>query len=315
MTTQREPDTSAEGLRKLYDWHREPDWAGNRWSVTDWLSRKPDVEFLRALADAAGQAAPVPPPVAPGDLEPHDDREKTVVIARTAYDWCLDDNGRLCGLIAGDHGYASTHIVVEEASNGPRIAEHDRADGLAKEVESLNEAGRFASEMILQYKHRAEAAEAKLAVYEAPIGDGEVEDAIRGLGIVRDLIKSKRKHLLGGKFSGLDAALTMLEADAALFRRLSAAHAECKGENTKLREALQHMSGPPWTMRLARIDQRTDIERQACDLQAAIEKLGGHPLLTDASLCADRAARFLGKWHDEGEPGTALAPASEEKAT
>lgn len=60
---------------------------------------------------------------------------------------------------------------------------------------------------------------------------------------------------------------------------------------------------PGWTARLAQVDQRTAIERQAAELVRAIEELGGHPLLTDAQTSVDRAMRILGAWHDQGEPG------------
>lgn len=65
----------------------------------------------------------------------------------------------------------------------------------------------------------------------------------------------------------------------------------------------------PWTLRLAQINERTPIERQAADLGAAIEHLGGHPLLTDALNHADRAMRTLGAWKDAGAPGAASADA------
>ena len=48
-----------------------------------------------------------------GDIEPHDDVEKTIDIIRGSYGWTLTDDGRLCGLVAGDMGYASTHIVID----------------------------------------------------------------------------------------------------------------------------------------------------------------------------------------------------------
>jgi len=265
MTTQREPDTSAEGLRKLLTEVRdrgliywEPNTARGRETKADMVAR-----IDAALADAAGQAAPVPPPV---------------------------------------EGLGDDLHTMRARSQAKRINDlTTERDGLAKEVERLKDAAATAAKTFHDNQwQQLKEAEAKLAVYEAPIGDftTTAEERAQWLRMASDNIFQ-------------DEDLIRLSRD---FARLSAAHAECKGENTKLREALQHMSGPPWTMRLARIDQRTDIERQACDLQAAIEKLGGHPLLTDASLCADRAARFLGKWHDEGEPGTALAPASEEKS-
>jgi hypothetical protein len=68
------------------------------------------------------------------------------------------------------------------------------------------------------------------------------------------------------------------------------------------------MDRPSWTARLAHVEQRTEIERQAAALKASIERLGGHPLLTDALNAADLAMCTLGKWHDEGEPGAAPRP-------
>ena len=77
-----------------------------------------------------------------------------------------------------------------------------------------------------------------------------------------------------------------------------------------LSEAQPAAPSATWTSRLAHIEQRTAIERQASDLKAAIESLGGHPLLTDALNAADRAMCILGKWHDDGEPGSNSEPAS-----
>jgi len=59
----------------------------------------------------------------------------------------------------------------------------------------------------------------------------------------------------------------------------------------------------PWTDRLARIERRTPIELRASDLAWAIEKMGAHPLLTEAQSLVDRALRTLGAWTDAGEPG------------
>jgi len=49
-----------------------------------------------------------------GDCEPHDDIERTIKIVKAAYGWTLDDDGRLYGLVAGDMGYASTSIVLDD---------------------------------------------------------------------------------------------------------------------------------------------------------------------------------------------------------
>ncbi len=59
----------------------------------------------------------------------------------------------------------------------------------------------------------------------------------------------------------------------------------------------------PWTNRLAHIDQRTPIELRASDLVWAIEKMGGHPLLTEAQNLVQQALQTLGAWTDAGEPG------------
>lgn len=49
----------------------------------------------------------------PGDIEPHDNVERSVDCVRKAYDWCLGDDGRLFGLVSSDHGWSSTHIVLD----------------------------------------------------------------------------------------------------------------------------------------------------------------------------------------------------------
>jgi hypothetical protein len=63
------------------------------------------------------------------------------------------------------------------------------------------------------------------------------------------------------------------------------------------------MSAHQWTSRLAHIDQRTPIELRASDLGWAIEKMGGHPLLTEAQQHVQAALCMLGAWTDAGEPG------------
>jgi hypothetical protein len=50
----------------------------------------------------------------PGDMDPHDDIEKTVAVVRAAYGWQVDKEGRLYGLVGGDMGYAATSIVLGE---------------------------------------------------------------------------------------------------------------------------------------------------------------------------------------------------------
>lgn len=59
-----------------------------------------------------------------------------------------------------------------------------------------------------------------------------------------------------------------------------------------------------WTTRLAHVEQRTPIEKEAAALMYSIEMLGGHPLLTAAQNHVDRALRTLGAWTDAGEPGS-----------
>lgn len=67
--------------------------------------------------------------------------------------------------------------------------------------------------------------------------------------------------------------------------------------------ATTERDAPQWTERLAHVERRTPIERQADELKKAIEHLGAHDLLTDALNAVDLAMRTLGKWHDEGELG------------
>lgn len=49
-----------------------------------------------------------------GEIDPHNDMDRTVAIVRAAYGWTLTDDGRLCGLVAGDMGYAATSIVLDD---------------------------------------------------------------------------------------------------------------------------------------------------------------------------------------------------------
>jgi hypothetical protein len=49
----------------------------------------------------------------PGDIDAHDNVERTIDCVRKAYDWCVSDDGRLAGLVSSDYGWSSTHIVLE----------------------------------------------------------------------------------------------------------------------------------------------------------------------------------------------------------
>ena len=111
---------------------------------------------------------------------------------------------------------------------------HDRAEGLAKEVERLQrqvesfeadadyhraqrETIKRHEDQIRDLKVMVSAAEAKLAIYEAP-------RAAEGPTMHEQSVE-------------IDRLTTEVSA-------LSAAHAECKGENTKLREALKFYADP-----------------------------------------------------------------------
>jgi hypothetical protein len=52
----------------------------------------------------------------PGAIEPHDDLHMTLDVVRKAYDWCVGDDGRLYGLVAGDMGWCATSIVLDPAN-------------------------------------------------------------------------------------------------------------------------------------------------------------------------------------------------------
>lgn len=49
----------------------------------------------------------------PGDVEAHDNPEKTADVVRKAYNWQIGADGRLYGLVSGDMGYCATHIVLQ----------------------------------------------------------------------------------------------------------------------------------------------------------------------------------------------------------
>jgi len=231
MTTQREPDTSAnrwvftaESISKHYS---KPGESESLFTVVNSAMQVAEnYGRERALADAAGQAAPVPPPV---------EGQETTKAERD--DWQRHADGAAMWSLSGT---AAGRLLRDLARW------HDRAEGLAKEVERLKEdcaflhrrrgqlciqrdeevakhkathaAYREAEADAEQWRERAFAAEAKLAVYEAPIGDGDQTTAEERAWFVRradDAGRMCRDYL-----------------------RLSAAHAECKGENTKLREAV-----------------------------------------------------------------------------
>jgi len=226
MTTQREPDTSAERLRKIAN-RLEASLASDRKNLLAYEigPRQDAIAALRALADAAGQAAPVPPPVE--GLEIDDE-----LWAR----WVSWEAG------ATSHSDPGTRKLVRDFARW-----RGRAEGLAKEVERLKAQALEDAALIGRLNGGAELQAvmkinndlvAKLAVYEAPIGDGEVYEAAEALRLAMttasndDLSKpgteDRKRHVkrLAAMENGIDAIF-----------RLSAAHAECKGENTKLREA------------------------------------------------------------------------------
>lgn len=161
-----------------------------------------DAESYRKLG-RTDEAAPVPPPVE--GLETTE--EKRAELARGSI-----PNG------LGPHAQDVRALVRDFAKV------HDCMEGLAKEVERLKakyEPGHTDLMVSPEAIDEALAAEAKLAVYEAPIGDGESVSEIK----LRDW---EVRYVPGSPVRELVAEV----------RRLSAAHAECKGENTKLREAL-----------------------------------------------------------------------------
>jgi len=145
--------------------------------------------------------------------------------------------------------YDALNIAFDAGSRAN--AEHARAEGLAKEVERLEAAVDYAVSMfnamssggLWENAHARQASqalgnikpeivahvverEAKLAVYEAPVGDGE-RDAI--------LARLDERH----RGDGTAATRFTLEGDsAALLRRLSAINAKREGEKADL---LGHM--------------------------------------------------------------------------
>lgn len=76
-----------------------------------------------ARAIAAALAAPATPAGADyaGDITPHDDKERGMAVLRDAYDFDIADDGTLCGLVAGDQGWASTHIKIKPAPTGASV--------------------------------------------------------------------------------------------------------------------------------------------------------------------------------------------------
>ena len=59
----------------------------------------------------------------------------------------------------------------------------------------------------------------------------------------------------------------------------------------------------PWTWRLARVEQRTELETKIADIMMEIEQLGASPILTDAGAHLMQALCALGAWTDAGKPG------------
>jgi hypothetical protein len=49
----------------------------------------------------------------PGAIDPHDNVERSVDCVRKSYDWVVLEDGRLSGLVSGDMGWSTTHIVLD----------------------------------------------------------------------------------------------------------------------------------------------------------------------------------------------------------
>lgn len=76
-----------------------------------------------------------------GDLEPTDDKARTVAIIIAAYDFALDVDGRLAGLVAGDQGYASTSIILVEDVAAIKADAHSAGmrEGMEKAAQAADE--------------------------------------------------------------------------------------------------------------------------------------------------------------------------------
>ncbi|MBX9760676.1 MAG: hypothetical protein K2Y29_17990 [Beijerinckiaceae bacterium] len=105
--------TLIEAAEKVRHWHD---------AMADSSGMVVSAESVRGLWDATDHAraalSDAPAPVSArqyaGDIDPHDDMARTLLIVQSAYGWTLTDDGRLIGLVAGDMGYASTSIVLDE---------------------------------------------------------------------------------------------------------------------------------------------------------------------------------------------------------
>lgn len=80
--------------------------------------QEPVAAHVRFRREAVALALTMDPSDFAGDFDPVDDNTvegfaRTLTIVLGGYDWTLDDKGRLAGCVAGDHGYATTGIVVD----------------------------------------------------------------------------------------------------------------------------------------------------------------------------------------------------------
>lgn len=141
-----------------------------------------DCEAACAIADAALSSASIPAPADKlpahkkfrrdamlmamamdggdfaGDLDPVDENTveglaRTLAIVSAAYDWTVGDDGCLAGLVGGDHGYATTSIVVRDAVSAPDKAEARR--------EALEEAAKVAEGDSRSFDHQNALAECR----------------------------------------------------------------------------------------------------------------------------------------------------------
>lgn len=69
----------------------------------------------------------------PGDIEPHENREKSANIVRDGYDWIVSSDGRLAATVSGDHGIAVTHIVLKPEDIDRRAALPDDVRAKARD--------------------------------------------------------------------------------------------------------------------------------------------------------------------------------------
>lgn len=89
---------------------------------------------LKFRREAFALAVTMDPADFAGNLDPVDENTveglaRTLAIVAGGYEWTANDDGVVCGLVAGDHGYASTGLALSTSPAVPNTVGEDKLHG------------------------------------------------------------------------------------------------------------------------------------------------------------------------------------------